>query len=181
MMRAKQIKGSGPGKRQCGAVLLVVLVIVTVMTLGGVAAMRSTGVDTKIAISIRSKLNALSLAENALKVGERAVCSYLANSAVCTGAFVEDFDAINDDGLHIGRELVNISGVSDYTSVDSEAVSANQSYIIEYLDLLTPAGSSLSVGNNTSADLRYIFRITAYGQSTNGGVSVVQTLYAARR
>ena len=180
-MREMQLKGIGPGNRQRGAVLLVVLVIVTVMTLGGVAAMRSTGVDTKIAISIRSKLNALSLAENALSVGEAAVCSYLANASVCTGAFVEDFDAIADDGLHIGRELVNISGVSDYTSVDSETVSANQSYMIEYLDVLTPAGSSLSVGNNTSADLRYVFRITAYGQSTNGGVSVVQILYAARR
>lgn len=180
-MKIKQPKKLATMQRQQGVVLLVVLILVTIMTLGGVAAMRSTGVDTKIAASVRSKLNSLLLAENALSTGETALCNYLANTGVCTGAFIANFATDTTDGLHAGRQLVNMTGISGYTSVNSEAVGADKSYMIEFIETITPGGSSLAVGNNTAADIRYIFRVTASGESPNGGVSVVQSLFAARR
>jgi len=180
-VKMKQLKNPRLLKHQKGALLIVVLIILTIMTLGGISSMRSTSVETKLAIGVKSKLNALTLAENALKTGEVALCSYLSNNSTCTGAFVTDFDSNSTDGLYLGRELVNISGTSGYTSINSESAGTNQSYTIEYLDILSPQGSSLSIGNNSSGDLRYLFRVTAYGQSSTGGVSVVQSLYATRQ
>ncbi len=167
--------------RQQGAVLLAVLVVVAIMTLSGLASMRSSNVDALLATAGRTKMEALLSAEDALIDGEEAICPHLANNPVCTGPLVTDFDEATNDGFHNGRALVDIDGISALDEVGFETVNTNKSFMIEYLDNLVPAGASLSIGTNTISDIRYVFRITAHGRSTGGGESIVQSHYAVRR
>lgn len=168
-------------KRQQGAILMAVLVVVAIMTLTGIAATRSSNVDAVLAQSGKARMEAMLSAEDALAQGELAICPHLANDTVCTGMLVTDFDETTTDGLHLGRQLVNIDGITDFNEIGAETLNSDQKYIIEYLDTLTPPGASLSVGTNTVADIRYVFRITAHGRSAGRGQSIIQSHYAVRR
>lgn len=178
-----------PPNAQYGAVLLVSLMILLIMTVIGIAAMSTTTMEEKMAANNQQRQQALQAAETALRDAE----DWLFNN-VTTVADLADFDG--SDGLYgTAPTVVGITlsppafDIYDDTAWVSNGVASqnllpNQAqprYIIEYLgDNDGERGSNLDP-NEARKPARYNFRITAVGWSVDGTSRYLALSHYARR
>jgi type IV pilus assembly protein PilX len=153
-------------QHQSGAVLAISLIILLLLTLIGVTAMQSTGLEEKMAGNLRDRNLAFQAAETALREGERETSSLpLCPIVAQVGGFYAHSDTPKiDDG---DGSVWSTSGKAyTYTGVILEKVTktAQPKYIIQCITS-TPGPSSL-------------YRITARGTGgTTDAVVILQSVY----
>lgn len=157
-----------------GAVLVVSLFLLVVLTLLGVTSMLGTTMETRIASNREDRATAFEAAEAALREGEQVVqalsavptpvdATCAANCDVWTpGALFGDYDDYLDPAIWgDGRIAVAATPLA--------GVAAAPSYAIELISV-DPAGNSLLVG---TTGRRYHFQVTARGTGASSAAHVV--------
>jgi type IV pilus assembly protein PilX len=163
------------GERQRGAVLVVSLLLLIVITLLGLNSMRMANFDVALATNVQARGRALAVAENGLAEAE----DFVFTNHPTTPTF--DWSATTDDGLYMPGEL----GASPITAIDWSAVdgayqggASGARYSVEYLGVYAKAGGSLTTGAGAAIEERYLYLITAQGQTASGSTRYVQSVFA---
>ncbi|MDN3517456.1 PilX N-terminal domain-containing pilus assembly protein [Aquisalimonas lutea] len=164
---------------QDGAILIVSLILLMVLTLIGVAGMQSTTMQERMAANTRDTNVAMQAAEAALRDAEE----FLDNNLPPTG----DFDG--SDGLyHFSSSSTrppdwqDDSAFSDansreYQGTDLHGISEQPHYFIEELPRVRCAGSSAEAGA-PGGGLPRAFRVTALGVGGNENTrSILQSTF----
>ncbi len=168
--------------RQAGAVLVVSLMLLVIMTLIGVTAMRSTIMEEKMAGNTRDSMLAMQAAETALLDAENFAENTIQSLAAA-------FDG-NQPGLYPTGNIPDPfaqatwgAGASLPYSGTYNSVATQPRYIIELIGPVgSAAGGDLTAGDsydeNASAGIPYAFRITARGTGgTDNARSILQSNY----
>lgn len=166
-----------PLKNERGAVLIVSLMILVILTLLGITAMQTTTFQEKMAGNMRSREVAFQAAEAALRQGE----------ALLQGAGVLDFKSVvNNSGLYqapaAGKDpwwaTIAWDG-SDSVRIDRdiEGTIARPRYIIEELGIAQTSSFKNIAAGTPLPQLRN-YRITARGVGGSAGVvAILQSTY----
>ena len=157
-------------RSQAGAVLIVSLVLLLVLTILGVSGVQNTTMEERMAGNYRDRFSAFQAAEAALRVGERAVGVYTTFVAM-------DFDG--SDGTFEAEKVtgsIDPMDPSNYISVSTATISGVAStpeYFIERVPKVPLSNSSLVVGfQGASKDVQY-YRITGKGTGSGGRAEVI--------
>jgi len=169
--------GSRPARRQRGAVLIISLLILLVMTVLGVASMGTTTLQERMANNNRQQQVAFQAAEAALRTAEAFLAANISNittlknnfnsgapvtglyaprapvTGVATYPLPASFDIYNDADWLVNGNAVKVATVTSVTQ--------KPRYIIEYVGRVGPPPLDYS---GKKPDVRqYGFRITAMG------------------
>jgi type IV pilus assembly protein PilX len=170
-----------PGRSQRGAVLIVALVLLLVLTILGTAGVRDTAMEERMAGNFRDFSAALEAAETALRTGEIAL-----GSSTSFGSM--SFTTAGTDGLYDVAAMsssVDPLSASNWADVDSSVldksntlVNADPDYYIEQLPEIDLPGSDLVVGFQDKPPPVQFYRVTGkgYGISPNSEV-ILQSTY----
>lgn len=164
-------------RHQQGAVLIISLMILLIMTLIGVTAMNTTTLEEKMAGNMRDKNVAMQASESALKSGEADLAGR-GGAPIPVAAYCADcvwqLNLLPDLGGQAqtwwqgnGNPVAAaISGVNSAPLYVMEA----QSYVPDNLDM----GQNAKTGTN-------VYRVTAYGTgATDDAKVILQSTYAKR-
>lgn len=173
--------------REQGAVLVVSLIFLLIMTLLGISSMRSTLLEEKMAGNMRDHSLAFQSAEAALRLGESWIAGLTdlpdVSSVGTTQPVIWDYNAADpvttnnipwwnepaSDKTWWDLKGVVISGTDALTGVNSQPVYA--------IELMPPHQPSLEAGVH-SEDAEYFLRVTAHGTGgTDNSVVILQTHY----
>jgi len=165
--------------RQNGAVMVVSLMMLVVMTLIGVTAMRTTVLEEKMSGNTRDTMLAFEAAETALLDGE----DYLANTinalaVAFDGAQLGLYQAGSRPDLFADATWLNsIAHRGTYPGVTSQP-----RFIIEYAGQLSDSGGNditiADYGELSTLGTPYTFRVTARGTGgTDNAVVLLQSNY----
>jgi type IV pilus assembly protein PilX len=157
-------------RSQAGAVLIVSLVLLLVLTILGVSGVQNTTMEERMAGNYRDRFSAFQAAEAALRVGERAVGVY-------TTFIAMDFDG--SDGTFDSDKFTGSADPMDpdnYVNVSAATISgvaATPEFFIERVPKVPLSNSSLVVGfQGASKDVQY-YRITGKGTGSGGRAEVI--------
>lgn len=158
-------------RRQQGVSLVIVLILLIVMSVLGVAVLRSSAMQERMTANLRDRSVAFQAAETALREAQQDVLGNGALSDIQYGKTLQEIEPM----------ACTTIGICDITAgevpVARTANDGHSSYTIEYLG--TGKGSTLQgVCETTKAKESYqcqrpMFRITATGRSPNGGLAEV--------
>ncbi|WP_198295681.1 pilus assembly PilX family protein [Imhoffiella purpurea] len=150
-------------RQQKGAVLMISLILLVLLTIIGITAILSSSLDERMAANARARNLAFQAAESALRQGERFVLESawdkLKDDVSSQHPNPDDDDAWTN--INWDKQKVYTGPIGDGT----DDVVARPSYVIEKL---TATGSSL-----TGRDMTGIYRVTAYGQGSTATAVVV--------
>jgi type IV pilus assembly protein PilX len=162
-------------QRQRGTVLIVSLLLLLILTILATDAMRIATFDIALAGNVQAQSRALARAEEGLSEAE----DFIATNFPSTPAFDWSTDA--DDGLYMPGEVTG-SAVTfvDWSAADGayQTGGSNSRYTVEYLGAFSTGGGSLTVGAGSGSDQRFLYLITARGETAGGSVRYVQSVYA---
>ncbi len=161
--------------RQCGAVLIVSLVMLVLVTLISVASMQTSNMEVVMATNTQARTTALADAENSLVDGETDITTNY------PGTPLFDWSADTSDGLYtIGDLADTVINLVDWDNVAGAYQTAPSSgqYTTEYLGAFTTLGASLTMGAGGAVDKRYLYRVTGRGVFGDGGTRFVQSIFA---
>jgi len=173
-----------PRVRHTGAVLVIVMIVLIIMTILGVAAIRNTLLEEKMAGNMLDRDMAFQAAESALRAAEK----YIELNVISTLTFDADgtdgFYNNADDRLwaHIDWDANDSREYSDFDS--SYNVGTPPRYVIQHLTTTSSDIEELNqdnYGQGTGAGVVAVFLITARG--TGGSESAVvylQSTYGKR-
>ena len=160
-------------KKQSGAVLIVGLVLVLVLSIIVLSATQSTILQQKMSINMRDKDLAFQAAESALNSGE----SYISSSTIDGLAGIFD----DTDGLYtfeVNRQLYNTvdwDNLDKRESTELHQLKNRPVYIIEELSNIEAAGNSLQVPKQLSGEY---YRVTSKSEGgTDASIVVLQSMY----
>lgn len=155
------------GNRQQGAVLIVSLVILLILTLLGISSMQTTSMEERMAGNMRDRDLAFHAAEVALREGENAL----------TGVVLPDFDGTG--GWHKAYEelywdTIDWTDASEVITATTQIdqVAAQPAYYLEELPVSVASGESLVVGF-APPPAAGNFRVTARGVGSSGTATVI--------
>jgi Tfp pilus assembly protein PilX len=162
---------------QRGAVLIIALIFMVMLTVISLATMHSSSFEIKVARSVKSNIDALNASENILQEAEGDICGMQNETTSCgAGPDLTQFN-IASDGYYSSSEL-SLSNFSDFLGKDREtALSASGSYSVEYVKSVCMSGCSCAAGEDNAGCKRYIYRVTSSGNSDQGGSSLIQSYY----
>lgn len=159
-------------RKQQGVVLITGLIFMVVLTLLAVAAMRTTGLEEKMAANAQNQDLAFQSAEAAIRIAERFLDTDNAGAGL---------PAFNGSVPGYYQNLVTGSSEVFWTSYGWAAGSVvtasgltnfarQPRYVIEKLNIV-PSGQSLkwNSGNGTSS----VYRVTARGKGGDGSAKVI--------
>ena len=161
--------------RQRGAVLIVSLVMLILVTLIGVAVMQTSNMEVVMVSNAQSRMTAMSEAENALVDGEIEI------TTTYPGTPIFDWSADATDGLYtVGDFAGSIVDVVDWNDVAGayQTGPSGAKYATEYLGPYTTAGASLTMGAGGAVDKRYLYRVSGRGAFGDGGTRFVESIFA---
>ena len=162
--------------RQRGAVLMISLIMLTVLTLIGLSSARISGLEILMGVNTQSSVDSLLIAEDSVFAGEQRVLVEFG------GAPTIDFTANDEDGLYLDANL--IIDTVDWSELASEleprAGEPSREYIVEYIGPRIIPGGSLGVGTGALDNSRFVYRISGHGGASRGSARVVQTIFALR-
>lgn len=160
-------------KKQSGAVLIVGLVIILVLSIIVLSATQSTVLQQKMSTNMRDKNLAFQAAESALNLGE----SFL-NSATIDG-LAGIFD--DTDGLYTFEANRQLYNTIDWENLDKREshelhqLTNKPVYIIEELSNIEAIGNSLQVPKQSSGEY---YRVTSKSEGgTDASIVVLQSMY----
>ena len=160
---------------QRGAVLVVSLLLLIVITLLALNSMRMANFDVALATNVQAHGRALAVAENGLSEAE----DFIFTNFPSTPTF--DWSATTTDGLYMPSELSGTPVTAiDWAAVDGayEGGASGARYTVEYVGAFAKAGGSLTTGAGAVTEERYLYLITAQGQTPSGSVRYVQSVFA---
>ncbi len=171
--------------QQRGAVMIVALIMLVVITLLAVSAVQTSNLEVLMATNTQARASALATAENSLVDGE----IYITTTYPSTPLFDWSDDAgdVDEDGMYTIGDIDSTIDDIDWTAVPDPGddpvgyqISANgNQYALEYLGPFTTAGASLTMGAGAGAgDKRYLYRVTGRGVFGTGGTRFVQSVFA---
>jgi type IV pilus assembly protein PilX len=168
-----------PGRSQRGAVLIVALVLLLVLTILGTASVRDTAMEERMAGNFRDYSAAMEAAETALRTGEIEL-----GSSTAFGNMT--FSAAGTDGLYdvaLMSSSADPLSASNWANVDpgvlaNPLIDADPDYYIEQLPEIDLPGSDLVVGFQDKPPPVQFYRVTGkgYGISPNSEV-ILQSTY----
>jgi hypothetical protein len=159
---------------QRGAVMIVSLIMLAIITLLAVSAVQTSNLEVLMATNTQARASALASAENSLVDGELWILTNY------PGTPLFDWSAENDDGRYTVGDVVSTVDDIAWTVVPPagyELSPNGNQYALEYLGPYTTLGSSLTMGVPGS-DKRYLYRITGRGVFGSGGTRFVQSIFA---
>ncbi len=149
--------------REKGAVLIVSLMLLLVMTLIGVTALQSTSLELKMAGNTRDRALAFEAAEVALREGENFFTNVaLPNFNGTNGLYSADNNLWKTIDWTDGTKVILSDALNVDGAIDDAIVAAKPSYYLEELPLSQAAGESLVVGF-APAGASGNYRVTAHG------------------
>jgi len=169
-------------KQQNGAILVVVLVMLLIMTGLGVASMRSSGLQEKMAGGARDQNMAFQAAEAALRVGEGFVSKEVAGkglAAIDLFKSEESCPAISTSDWKPPAELERkpvqpVCTVQNYYGSGFSAIP--REICIETGASSGPYGAH---GCQHGSDMGFLFRVTAEGYGSTGTISRLRSTFLA--
>lgn len=170
----KQFK-SASLQQQKGAVLIVGLIMMFVMTLISVSSISSSVLETQMSTNYRDRQVAFQAAEAALRRGERLTASNIVKTAYTTtcnnGLCLADLqDSANYPDYWLDPTIWSTTGKHITFTVGGTATPAK--IIIEYMGKKV---SDWSVGAQLSDPIIYRISAIGYGQSVNSRVMLQST------
>jgi len=174
-----------PDTTQHGAVLVVSLLMLLVMTILGIAGMGTSNLEQRMAANNYDRNIAFQAAELALRDGERNVQTNSYTSAsfsnTCTGGLCTPADAVatrwRDSVLDVWNDASRHFIYSEPTSISvNNGVSQPPLYIIEWLGYVRSAGWTVGDPAPGPGDPE-MYRVTTvgYGSSSNARVMLQST------
>ena len=168
------------GVRETGAVLVVSLLFLLILTLIGLTGSQVTSLEEKMSGNMRDRNLAFQAAESALRAGEMYLTlPALPNFSCANGRY--RYNDVNCDGTledaQIWDSSSDWSGISKvtYSSGTMASISSAPAYIIEQMPAIAESGDSLEAG--VARDSQY-YRVTARATGgTTDAVVLVQSLY----
>lgn len=169
-------------KLQTGAVLVVSLILLLLMTIIGITAMQTTVLQEKMSGNVRDLDLAFEATESALRLGESWVDSRLPPkpdpvttcTAPCQVVFTRD--ALNPSSVTATWDTDSVRPYAGTSTIPN--VSAQPEYYIEHELFLK---DNLNQGTQNDYTGRDLYRITARGTGGNATTQViVRTTYARR-
>ena len=186
--------GATPASNERGAVLIVGLIMLLLMTIVGLAAIRGSGLQETMAGNMRERNVAFQVAEAGLRVGESRVENTEWDASDFDGGiagFYRDLGIPANNAFDSpmrawgGYEWAQRAIEADLELDDS--VQDSPRYLVERvtvlaLDAAEKEGSGIDLGSLDSAGLEdEFYRVTARGQSASGtSDAVVQSTYRAQ-
>lgn len=182
---------SGMATKQQGAVLIVGLIMVLLMTIVGLAAIRSTGLQETMAGNMRERNLAFQAAEASLRVGEDLVEDNNVDGLDFSGATVGLQPDLNQPGLGLPsvhewtEEQWAENGAQTDLELDNVGEENQPWYVVEELMVLSFNASKSTGGAidqqslQSTNDLEMeFFRVTSRGLSGSGeSEAVLQSTY----
>lgn len=170
-----------PRRRQRGIALVVVLLLLLIVTLIGLAAMRGTLLQERMAGNVAARGIAFQAAEAALREAEGVAAS---NPPMPTaGACVVGLCPMPNPAVAPRWEAAGFWDVaSNYRTpaIQGELDGSTVRYMIEYMGLGAPIDCTtevdVSAGSSCAATVRN-YRITARSQLDNGSEVLLQSMY----
>lgn len=182
MNRILRNDGVGQPRAQQGVSLVIVLILLIVMSVLGVAVLRSSAMQERMSANLRDRNLAFQAAETALRVAQQDV---LGNPAISDLQYGKTLAELRADGKPVNCAA---NGICDATTgeapVAKSAPDGRSTYTIEYLG--TGKGSTLQGVCETTAAIsnyqcqRPMFRITARGRSAGLAEVVLQANVVSR-
>ena len=178
---------SNTPNRQNGAVLIVSIVLLVVLSLIGLYLFNSSLLEMRMADNAASSNIAFQRAEAARAYAEglmNDLADKMSKGTLTYGCGTKGYYA---------RASLNINGCTalnpanmKWDANDSFAVpnKSNQRYALEYLGIDTVKEIYLGIetGNDTNQTMQvYVFRILAHGTEDAGGNTVLQSIFTARK
>ena len=161
-------------RSQAGAVLIVSLVLLLVLTILGVAGVQNTTMEERMAGNYRDRFSAFQAAEAALRTGERTVDDYATFVAL-----LSIFESGDSDGAYSADKVTGSTDPMDpskYVPVTGATigwVASVPEYFIEKLPKVPLPDSSLVVGfQGQPTDVQY-YRISGKGTGSGGRAEVI--------
>ena len=166
-----------PIQQQRGAVLIISLVLLLVLTIIGVTGMRTTILEEKMAGNLRDKNLAFQAAETALRDGEDLVSNLVAISSFDgsggkLGSSDDDPDFFDSATWSDSDSIAYSGSLTD--------VAAQPRYIVKYIKEVAGDTGSLKVGGygNDRTSAVSNLRVTAKGTGkTTNSVAILQAYY----
>lgn len=185
-MNNQFIAGVSPTSSQKGAVLIVGLIMVLLMTIVGLAAIRGSGLQEAMAGNMRDRNIAFQAAEAGLREGEDYLEDHLSTLSF-DGTTTGLYRNLSDPGNN--SEPVDQWSSSDWSSATAitsgltlQPMGASEPlYLIEKLDVVLAAGAdggAIDYASQLEAEEVEFFRLTSrgLGLSTNSQ-AIVQSTY----
>jgi type IV pilus assembly protein PilX len=172
---------------QRGAVMIVSMIMLLIVTLLAVAAVQTSNLEVLMATNTQARASALATAENGLVDGER----WITDNFPGTPLFDWSADAGNadEDGKYTGGDIADPVDTIDWATapvganppIGYELSPNGGQYALEYLGPFTTFGASLTMGAGAAAgDKRFLYRITGRGVFGTGGTRFVQSIFATK-
>lgn len=159
-------------RSQHGAVLIVALVLLLVLTILGTAGIQDTAMEERMAGNFRDHSAAMQAAESALRAGEIE----LGSSTTFGSMTFYDVESMTHSVDPESASYATVdSGVLD---ISNTQIDADPEYFIEKLPAIALPGSDLVVGFPDTAPPVQFYRVTGkgYGISPNSEV-ILQSTY----
>lgn len=161
---------------QRGAILIVSLLLLLVLSLIGVTAVQTTALEEKMAGNMRNQNLAFQAAEAALRAGE----NWLAQQSGCDTNPCEQvwqLNALNGGDFLDSNWWETTSDVQIYDNATLTGIKTAPQYFVEYHSFIP---DSLNVGNGPRKG-GDIYRITARGTGgTDNAQAILQSTYTRR-
>lgn len=185
MLRSKAI--TLRSRRQGGAVLLVGLIMVLLMTIVGLAAIRGSGLQEAMAGNMRERNIAFQLAEAGLREGEELVDDQVTENMDFSGSetglypdlSVPDDNPFGSQKISWSQEEWASRSLNAEFDLPDDSGLAAPIYLLEKLSVLAQqaaesTGSGVDLGSLDATGLEIeMYRISARGVSPSGDASAV--------
>ena len=154
-------------KRQAGISLFIVLILLLVMSILGIAVLRSSGMQERMSANMRDRGLAFQAAETALREAQEDVLGNVALEDLQYGKTLAELRVAGQAQCNAAQGICDASATPAEVPVARTATDGRSTYTIEYLgDAYGPkVGKSCSVMSEDFECWRPTFRITARGRS----------------
>jgi len=161
--------------KQKGIAMFVCLIMLLLMTMIIIHGARSSTLEIFMANNMQSVAQALMRAEDSALDGENLI------EANYPGAPNFDFAADDDDGWYVDVEI-DVESVhwDEYVIERTGEGPYLREYVVEYIGSVAAMEGTLAMGAGSSADKRFLYRVSGRGASNRGSTRVVQTIYATK-
>lgn len=161
---------------QRGMVLIISLIMLMVLTMIGISSMRISGLEVIMGTNTENTIESLMVAEDSALSGEIKITEDF------SGAPTYDLSVNPYDGFYLDDNVAidTLDWSSLFFETETRDGQPDREYIIEYIGPRSLPGSSLSIGTGSTANIRYLYRVSGRGDSDRGSARVVQTIYALR-
>ena len=162
--------------RQRGAVLIVALVLLLVLTILGTASIRDTTMEERMAGKFRDYAAALEAAESALRSGESGLSNATTHAAMAFDGSDGTYE-VTSASVSVDPQTASNYGLSVPASVLTSGskllVAAVPEYYIEKLPETTMGNSDLTIGTQDQPPKVRYYRVTGKGFGVSDNTEVV--------